>query len=43
MRALLKTVFGDTHNVAVVALLLAVALALSWTGHPNIAAYISPR
>ena len=42
MRAFLKTLFGDAHNVAVVALLLAVALALTCTGHPHAAAYILP-
>lgn len=42
MRAFIKTLFGDAHNVAVVALLLAVELGLGASGYRGAAAFLVP-
>ena len=42
MKALIKTLFGDAHNVAGVAIVGAVALALIATHHASLAPYAVP-
>ena len=42
MKAFLKTLFGDAWNVAIVALILAVEIALAQSGHAAAAAYLVP-
>jgi hypothetical protein len=42
MKALVKTLFGDVRNVAVVALLVAVAFGLIAAGQADIAVYVVP-
>lgn len=42
MAAFLKTLFGDARNVAVVAVLLAIEVALVRTGHADAATLVMP-
>ncbi len=42
MKAFVKTLFGDAHNITVVAIILAVEVALIQSGHPAAAAYLVP-
>jgi hypothetical protein len=42
MKAFLKTLFGDVNNVAVVALLVAIAFGLIGIRQPEIAVYVVP-
>jgi hypothetical protein len=42
MKAFLKTLFGDARNVAVVAVILGVEIALRQSGHVVAAAYLVP-
>ncbi len=42
MSALVKTLFGDAYNVAGVAIVVAVAVALAETGHGGWAVYAMP-
>jgi hypothetical protein len=42
MRAFVKTLFGDTWNIAGVAVIVAVAAALSGLGHPAWAVFAMP-
>lgn len=42
MKAFMKTLFGDSRNVAVVAVILAVEIVLAQSGHAAAAAYLVP-
>ena len=42
MKAFIKTLFGDSRNIAGVALILLTALALTGLGHPNLAVIAMP-
>ena len=42
MKAVIKTLFGDARNVAGVAIVVAVAVALTETGHASLAPYAVP-
>lgn len=42
MSAFIKTLFGDTRNIAGVAMILVAALALTGLGHPNWAVFAMP-
>ena len=42
MRAFVKTLFGDLHNVAVVAIVIAVGSALIAARRPELAVYVVP-
>jgi hypothetical protein len=42
MKAFVKTLFGDTWNVAGVAVIVAVAVGLTGLGHPGWAVFAMP-
>jgi hypothetical protein len=42
MSAFIKTLFGDTRNIAGVAVIVAVAAALTALGHPGWAVFAMP-
>lgn len=42
MKTLLKALFGDWANVAMTALAMAVAVAISYTGDPHLASWLMP-
>jgi len=42
MKAFVKTLFGDAHNVAVVVILVAVSLGLVAAGQGALAVYLVP-
>jgi hypothetical protein len=42
MRAFVQTLFGDTRNIAGVALIVAVAMGLTGLGHPGWAVFAMP-
>lgn len=42
MKAFIKTLVGDTWNVAVVAAIMLAEAALLWAGHADAAAFVIP-
>ena len=42
MRAFIKTLFGDTWNIAGVALIVAIGAGLTELGHPGFAVFVMP-